>query len=481
MLGRSLTQQVTDLEKGEYSSTELTAAYLANIEACESLNAYISVASDAMSQAAEADHRRAKGESSPLLGIPIAHKDIFCQQNTRTTAGSRMLDNFISPYDATVVEKLNAVGVINLGKTNMDEFAMGSSNENSYFGSVKNPWNLDRVSGGSSGGSAAAVAARLCSAATATDTGGSIRLPAAFCGVTGMKPTYGRISRWGMIAYASSLDQAGTITRTAEDCALLLSCMAGHDPKDSTSSTEPVSEYYSELSKPLTGLKVGICQEHLKDLAPPMLALLEKVTEELQMQGAILKDIYLPNSSMAIPAYYIIAPAECSANLSRYDGVRFGYRCRNAVDINDLYRRSRSESFGPEVKRRIMVGTFALSAGYYDAYYRKAQQIRRLIKDDFMNAFEKIDVILGPTTPGPAFKIGEKSNDPVAMYMQDIFTISTNLAGLPAISVPAGFIDTMPVGMQFTANYFSEAKLLNVAHQYQQATDWHHMQPGVTG
>ncbi len=479
MLDRSLTEQITDLEKGEYSSAELTAAYLAKIEASKSLNIYISIAEDPIAQAEDADHRRAAGESLPLLGIPIAHKDIFCQQGTRTSAGSRMLDNFISPYDATVVEKLNAAGVVNLGKTNMDEFAMGSSNENSYYGAVKNPWDPARVPGGSSGGSAAAVAAQLCSAATGTDTGGSIRQPAALCGVTGIKPTYGRISRWGMIAYASSLDQAGPIARTAEDCALLLTYMAGHDAKDSTSSTEPVSAYCSELSRPLTGIKIGICQEHLKNLAPAMHAVQEQVAKELQTQGAVFRDISLPTSAMAIPAYYIIAPAECSANLSRYDGVRYGYRCSDPADLDDLYRRSRSESFGAEVKSRIMVGTFALSAGYYDAYYRKAQQIRRLIKNDFTNAFEEVDVILGPTTPGSAFNIGEKSDDPVAMYMQDIYTISTNLAGVPAISVPAGFIDGMPVGMQFTGDYFSEARLLNLAHQYQQATDWHLRLPGV--
>ena len=477
MLERSLAEQITDLKDGEYSSTELTAAYLEKIDSCASLNSYISVAQNAMEQAKTADQKRAAGDSSALLGIPIAHKDIFCQKGTTTTAGSQMLHNFISPYNATVVEKLNRAGVVNLGKTNMDEFAMGSSNESSFYGSVKNPWDPDRVPGGSSGGSAAAVAARLCSAATGTDTGGSIRQPAAFCGVTGIKPTYGRISRWGMIAYASSLDQAGPIARTAEDCAMLLTYMAGHDPKDSTSSTQPVSTYYAQLSKPLSGLKVGICSEHLRELAPTMNAILGKVIEELQVQGALIREISLPNSSTAIPAYYIIAPAECSANLARYDGVRFGYRCEKPVDLNDLYRRSRSESFGAEVKSRIMVGTFALSAGYYDAYYRKAQQIRRLIKNDFVNAFAEVDVIIGPTTPQPAFKLNEKSEDSAAMYMQDVFTIPINLAGLPAISVPAGFIEGMPVGVQFIGNYFCEERLLNLAYQYQTATDWHMKQP----
>jgi len=478
MLERSLKQQLADLEKGEYSSVELTSAYLARIERQQSLNIYISVAENALAQAEEADRKRAAGESAPLLGIPIAHKDIFCQKGTRTSAGSRMLDNFISPYDATVVENLKRAGVVDLGKTNMDEFAMGSSNENSFYGPVSNPWDSERVPGGSSGGSAAAVAAELCSAATGTDTGGSIRQPAAFCGVTGLKPTYGRVSRWGMIAYASSLDQAGPIARSAEDCALLLTPMAGHDQRDSTSSVEPAGDYCSELTNPLKGIRIGICEEYLQDLNPAMQRCLDNVVQELQALGAIITDISLPTSNMAIPAYYIIAPAECSANLSRYDGVRFGYRCKDPANLEDLYRRSRSESFGAEVKNRIMVGTFALSAGYYDAYYRKAQQIRRLIKDDFTKAFKDVDVILGPTTPGPAFRLGEKSKDPAAMYMQDIYTISANLAGVPALSMPAGFIDSMPVGVQLIGNYFSESRLLNMAHQYQQVTDWHQKRPG---
>lgn len=476
MIDRTLKQQADDLRTGAYTSKELTETYLRRIES-SSLNAFITVADKAIDQAEAADQRIAAGDTAPLLGIPIAHKDIFCQRGTRTSAGSQMLDNFIAPYDATVVEKLDTAGVVSLGKTNMDEFAMGSSNEASYYGAVKNPWRHDSVPGGSSGGSAAAVAARLCSAATGTDTGGSIRQPAAFCGVTGIKPTYGRISRWGMIAYASSLDQAGPLAQTAEDCALLLNCMAGHDPKDSTSSDEATEDYSVSLAKPIAGLKVGICEEFQQDLSADMKAVLDQVTAELEQQGAETIAVSLPTSPMAIPAYYIIAPAECSANLSRYDGVRFGYRCENPADLDDLYRRSRSESLGAEVKSRIMTGTFALSAGYYDAYYRKAQQIRRLIKNDFLDAFEKVDVILGPTTPGPAFGIGEKSQDPVDMYMQDIYTISANLAGLPAISVPAGMVSDMPVGMQFIGNYFSESRLLNVAHQYQQATDWHERHP----
>ena len=477
MLNRTLAEQISDLQKGEYSCSELTEAYLIRISETSDLNTFITVADDALENAAHADELRASGDDRPLLGIPVAHKDIFCQKNLRTTAGSRMLDNFVSPYDSTVIENLNAAGTVSLGKTNMDEFAMGSSNENSYYGPVKNPWRTSCVPGGSSGGSAAAVAARLCSAATGTDTGGSIRQPASFCGITGIKPTYGRISRWGMIAYASSLDQAGPLARTAEDCALLMTHMAGHDPRDSTSSPEPVDNYLESLSKPVSGLKLGICREYLEDLTPEIRAVFDEFVGELVSQGAETREISLPSSPLAIPAYYIIAPAECSANLSRYDGVRFGYRCEDPKDLDDLYRRSRSESFGAEVKNRIMVGAFALSAGYYDAYYNKAQQIRRLIKNDFVDALSGVDVILGPTTPGTAFPIGEKSQDPLAMYMQDIYTISANLAGLPAISIPAGFVDGMPVGVQAIGNYFDEATLLAIGHQYQQMTSWHQQEP----
>ncbi len=480
MIDRSLSQQLDDLDKGEYSSVELTQTYLDRIEDHQSLNAFVSLSENVLDEARQADQLRAAGERKPLLGIPIAHKDIFCEAGVRTTAGSKMLDNFISPYDSTVVSLLRNAGALSLGKTNMDEFAMGSSNESSYFGAVKNPWQVDRVPGGSSGGSAAAVAARLCAAATGTDTGGSIRQPAAFCGVTGIKPTYGRVSRWGMIAYASSLDQAGPLATTAEDCARLLSVMAGVDEKDSTSSAVPVEAYSKSLSHDLKGKKIGLCLEYMEGLDPAMSRVIEEAMAVLSKLGAEFIDISLPTSPMAIPAYYIIAPAECSANLSRYDGVRFGYRCENPENLEDLYKRSRSESFGQEVKNRIMVGAFALSAGYYDAYYKKAQQIRRLIKNDFLEAFKSVDAILGPTTPGPAFKIGENADDPQAMYLQDIYTISANLAGLPAISLPAGFIGNLPAGIQLIGNYFEEATLLNLGHQFQVQTDWHKQTPELS-
>ena len=480
MINRSLSQQLDDLDKGEYSSVELTQTYLDRIENQQSLNAFVSISTDVLEKAKQADQLRAAGERKPLLGIPLAHKDIFCEAGVRTTAGSKMLDNFISPYDSTVVSLLRNAGALSLGKTNMDEFAMGSSNESSYFGAVKNPWQVDRVPGGSSGGSAAAVAARLCAAATGTDTGGSIRQPAAFCGITGIKPTYGRVSRWGMIAYASSLDQAGPLATTAEDCALLLSAMAGPDEKDSTSSAVQVEDYSKSLSQDLTGKKIGVCVEYMQGLDTEMSRVIEEAIDVLTRLGAEFMDISLPTSPMAIPAYYIIAPAECSANLSRYDGVRFGYRCENPENLEDLYKRSRSESFGQEVKNRIMVGAFALSAGYYDAYYKKAQQIRRLIKNDFLEAFKSVDAILGPTTPGPAFKIGANADEPQAMYLQDIYTISANLAGLPAISLPAGFIEDLPAGIQLIGNYFDEATLLNLGHQFQAQTDWHKQAPELS-
>jgi aspartyl-tRNA(Asn)/glutamyl-tRNA(Gln) amidotransferase subunit A len=480
MINRSLSQQLDDLSKGEYSSVELTQTYLDRIENHQSLNAFVSISKDVLEKARQADQLRAAGERKPLLGIPLAHKDIFCEAGVRTTAGSKMLDNFISPYDSTVVSLLRNAGALSLGKTNMDEFAMGSSNESSYFGAVKNPWQVDRVPGGSSGGSAAAVAARLCAGATGTDTGGSIRQLAAFCGITGIKPTYGRVSRWGMIAYASSLDQAGPLATTAEDCALLLSAMAGVDEKDSTSSAVQVEDYSKSLSQDLKGKKIGLCVEYMKGLVPEMSRVIEEAIDVLSKLGAEFMDISLPTSPMAIPAYYIIAPAECSANLSRYDGVRFGYRCENPENLEDLYKRSRSESFGQEVKNRIMVGAFALSAGYYDAYYKKAQQIRRLIKNDFLEAFKSVDAILGPTTPGPAFRIGENADEPQAMYLQDIYTISANLAGLPAISLPAGFIEDLPAGIQLIGNYFDEATLLNLGHQFQAQTDWHKQAPELS-
>jgi aspartyl-tRNA(Asn)/glutamyl-tRNA(Gln) amidotransferase subunit A len=477
MINRSLSQQLDDLSRGEYSSVELTQAYLDRIKNHRSLNAFISISEDVLEKARQADQLRAAGERKPLLGIPLAHKDIFCEAGVKTTAGSKMLENFTSPYDSTVISLLRNAGALSLGKTNMDEFAMGSSNESSYFGAVKNPWQVDRVPGGSSGGSAAAVAARLCSGATGTDTGGSIRQPAAFCGITGIKPTYGRVSRWGMIAYASSLDQAGPLATSAEDCALLLSAIAGVDKKDSTSSAAKAEDYSKPLSLDIKGKKIGLCVEYMEGLDSEMSRVIDEAIGVLSKLGAKFMDISLPTSPMAIPAYYIIAPAECSANLSRYDGVRFGYRCKSPENLEDLYKRSRSESFGQEVKNRIMVGAFALSAGYYDAYYRKAQQIRRLIKNDFLEAFKSVDAILGPTTPGPAFRIGENADNPKAMYLQDIYTISANLAGLPAISLPAGFIEDLPAGIQLIGNYFDEATLLNLGHQFQAQTEWHKRVP----
>jgi len=390
-----------------------------------------------------------------------------------------MLDNFTAPYDATVVRQLEEAGMVMLGKTNMDEFAMGSSNETSYYGPVLNPWDTDRVPGGSSGGSAAAVAARLVPAATGTDTGGSIRQPASLCGITGLKPTYGRVSRYGMIAFASSLDQGGPMTRTAEDAALLMNTMSGFDERDSTSAKEELEDYTRGLEDCLKGLRIGLPTEYFDDrLDPKVSKLVHDAVHELEKLGASIKDIKLPSSRLAIPVYYVVAPAECSSNLSRFDGVRFGHRCEKPKNLNDLYCRSRGEGFGREVKRRIMIGTYVLSAGYYDAYYLKAQKIRRLIRDEFLTALAEVDVIIGPTAPGPAFKLGELVDDPINMYLSDIYTVSVNLAGLPALSVPAGFINELPVGMQIMGNYFSEARLLNVAHQYQKATDWHLRHPG---
>ncbi|WP_431483504.1 Asp-tRNA(Asn)/Glu-tRNA(Gln) amidotransferase subunit GatA [Pseudomonas solani] len=476
----TLAEIARALAAKEFSSEELSGALLARIQALDpQLNSFVTITADqALEQARAADARRAAGENGALLGAPIAHKDLFCTQGVRTSCGSKMLDNFTAPYDATVVEKLKAAGTVSLGKLNMDEFAMGSASESSYYGAVKNPWALDRVPGGSSGGSAAAVAARLVPGTTGTDTGGSIRQPAAFTNLTGIKPTYGRVSRWGMIAYASSLDQAGPLARTAEDCALLLGAMAGFDPKDSTSVDAPVDDYLAALAQPLAGLRIGLPKEYFgSGLDARIGAAVMAVVDELKKLGATVKDVSLPNMQHAIPAYYVIAPAEASSNLSRFDGVRFGYRCDAPKDLTDLYKRSREEGFGSEVKRRIMVGTYALSAGYYDAYYLKAQKIRRLIKNDFVKAFEGVDLILGPTTPNPAWKLGEKNNDPVAQYLEDIYTITANLAGLPGLSMPAGFVDGLPVGVQLLAPYFQEGRLLNVAHQYQQVTDWHKQAP----
>jgi aspartyl-tRNA(Asn)/glutamyl-tRNA(Gln) amidotransferase subunit A len=436
----------------------------------------------ALADARAADAALARGGSGPLTGVPIAHKDIFCAAGSRTTCGSRMLANFVSPYDSTVVERLRAAGTVTLGKTNMDEFAMGSSNETSWFGPVRNPWNPQCVPGGSSGGSAAAVAARLTPAATATDTGGSIRQPAALCGVTGIKPTYGRVSRYGMIAFASSLDQGGLITQTAEDAALLLGAMAGFDPRDSTSVDRPVPDYVAALERPLAGLKVGLLKEFFDaGLDPAIATLIREAIAQLERQGASLSEVSLPNLPLSVPTYYVVAPAECSSNLARFDGVRFGHRCESPRDLTDLYCRSRGEGFGPEVKRRIMTGTYVLSAGYYDAYYLKAQKVRQLISQDFARAFAQVDVIVGPTTPTAAFELGAKTSDPVTMYLNDIYTIGANLAGLPALSLPCGFTAGLPVGLQIIGPHFSEERLLNVAHRYQRETDWHRRVPGGWG
>jgi aspartyl-tRNA(Asn)/glutamyl-tRNA(Gln) amidotransferase subunit A len=427
----------------------------------------------ALADAAAADARLAAGERGPLLGIPLIHKDIFCTDGVKTSCGSRMLDNFVSPYDATVVARLKAAGTVMLGKSNMDEFAMGSSNETSYYGPVKNPWDIGKVPGGSSGGSAAATAARLTPFATGTDTGGSIRQPAALTGVTGLKPTYGRVSRYGMIAFASSLDQAGVFARSAADAAAALQVMAGFDPRDSTSVDVPVPDYSKTLGRPLKGMKIGLLREFFEGLEPRNAALLEDALNIYAGLGAETREVSLPHLPLSVPTYYVVAPAECSSNLSRFDGVRYGYRCENPKDLMDLYKRSRGEGFGAEVKRRIMTGTYVLSAGYFDAYYLKAQKARRLITDDFRSAFEKVDLVIGPTTPTPAFDIGAKMNDPVLMYLNDIYTIGANLAGLPGVSVPCGFVDSLPMGLQLIGPHFAEAKLLNAAHQYQQATDWH--------
>jgi aspartyl-tRNA(Asn)/glutamyl-tRNA(Gln) amidotransferase subunit A len=462
------------------SSVELTRACLERIaQHQQALNAFITVQQDAaLAEAERADARLKAGEAGALIGIPIAHKDLFCTRGLKTTCGSRMLENFVSPYDATVVQRLRAAGLVMLGKTNMDEFAMGSSNENSYFGPVRNPWDPSRVPGGSSGGSAAAVAARLTPAATATDTGGSIRQPAALCGVTGLKPTYGRVSRFGMVAFASSLDQAGLLTRSAEDSALLLSAMAGFDERDSTSVELPVPDYAATLDQPLKGLKIGLLKEFFDDgLEAENAQRIRAALEVLREQGASLKEVSLPHLPLSVPTYYVVAPAECSSNLARYDGVRYGYRCDNPRDLLDLYQRSRGEGFGAEVKRRIMTGTYVLSAGYYDAYYLKAQRVRALISADFERAFHEVDVLIGPTTPTPAFELGAKTSDPVTMYLNDIYTIGANLAGLPAISVPCGLVRALPVGLQIIGPHFSEPKLFNVAHRYQQATDWHRRSP----
>ena len=480
MHSETVAELIAGLRQRKYSATELARELLGRIQRAQpQLNAFISIESEAaLVAAAEADRALAAGGAPPLTGVPIAHKDIFCAAGSRTTCGSKMLANFVSPYDATVVARLRAAGAVVLGKTNMDEFAMGSSNETSHFGPVRNPWDPSRVPGGSSGGSAAAVAARLVPAATATDTGGSIRQPAALCGVTGIKPTYGRVSRYGMIAFASSLDQAGVIARSAEDAAILLGAMAGFDARDSTSVDAPVPDYVAGLERPLAGLRIGLLKEFFeRGLDPAVEACLRTALEALRAQGAELRDVSLPNLPLSVPTYYVVAPAECSSNLARFDGVRFGHRCEQPRDLKDLYERSRGEGFGAEVKRRIMTGTFVLSAGYYDAYYLKAQRVRQLIANDFARAFAAVDVLIGPTTPTVAFALGAKTADPITMYLNDIYTIGANLAGLPAVSIPCGFVQGLPVGLQVVGAHFSEERILNVAHRYQRETDWHARAP----
>jgi aspartyl-tRNA(Asn)/glutamyl-tRNA(Gln) amidotransferase subunit A len=475
------TQTIAQLAQGlkdkEFSSVELTQHYLKRIQQSD-LNAFITVTDElAMAQAQAADEKIAKGAGSILTGIPYAHKDIFCTQGVKTSAGSKMLDNFIAPYDATVSHQLNQADTVMLGKVNMDEFAMGSSNENSFYGAVKNPWNTDKIPGGSSGGSAAAVAGGLSCFATGTDTGGSIRQPASLCGITGLKPTYGRVSRYGMIAYASSLDQAGPMTKTAEDAAIVLNAMAGFDEKDSTSAEQAVPDYTANLNDSVKGLTIGLPKEFFSEgLDDEVATQVMNAVKEFEAMGATVKEISLPNSAYAIPTYYIVAPCECSSNLSRLDGVRYGYRCDNPKDLEDLYLRSRSEGFGAEVKRRIMIGAYALSAGYYDAYYLKAQKTRHLISEDFKKAFNEVDVIMGPVSPTTAFDLGSVK-DPVSMYLADIYTLSANLAGLPGMSIPAGFSNKLPVGLQLIGNYWSESKLLNIAHQFQLQTNWHQQMP----
>jgi aspartyl-tRNA(Asn)/glutamyl-tRNA(Gln) amidotransferase subunit A len=484
MIDASLTELALALRERRLSSVELTQVFLDRIgQHNAALNAFITVdAERSLAQARAADARIAAGEAGPLTGIPVAHKDIFCANGWKTTCGSRMLADFVAPYDATVIERFNAAGAVILGKTNMDEFAMGSSNENSFFGAAKNPWDTSRVPGGSSGGSAVAVAARLAPVATGTDTGGSIRQPAALCGLSGIKPTYGVVSRWGMIAYASSLDQGGPLATSAEDCALLLNAMAGFDPRDSTSVERDAEDYARDLNQPLAGLRIGVPAEFFADgLAAGTRAAVDRALDTYRQLGAQTVSVTLPNMPHAVPAYYVIAPAEASSNLSRYDGVRYGYRAPDYGDLADMYSKTRAQGFGAEVKRRILVGAYVLSHGYYDAYYLQAQRIRRLIADDFRAAFATCDVIMGPTAPDVAFKLGDNIDDPVQMYLADIYTTAVNLAGLPAMSIPCGFDASsgprLPVGLQLIGDYFAEARLLNAAHQYQRATDWHRQRP----
>lgn len=478
----SVAELAAGLRNKQFSATELARHFIARSEAHNGLlNGYITLTPErALADAAAADARLASGQAAPLTGIPLAQKDIFCTDGIRTTCGSRMLKNFVSPYDATVVERLAAAGTVLLGKTNMDEFAMGSSNETSHFGLVRNPWDTDRVPGGSSGGSAAVVSARLAPVATGTDTGGSIRQPAALTGISGIKPTYGRVSRYGMIAFASSLDQAGIMAPSAEDCALFLEAIAGFDPRDSTSVDVPVPAYSAELGQSVKGLRIGVVREFMEGgLDPANAALIRAALQVYADQGAEIVDVSCPNMGMSVPTYYVVAPAECSSNLSRFDGVRFGHRCEDPKDLMDLYKRSRGEGFGAEVKRRIMTGAYVLSAGYYDAYYLKAQQVRQLISREFAAAFTQADVLVGPTSPTPAFKIGDKVDDPITMYLNDIYTIGANLAGLPAMSIPCGLLDGLPLGLQLIGPHFAESRLLSAAHAYQQATDWHRRLPAA--
>jgi aspartyl-tRNA(Asn)/glutamyl-tRNA(Gln) amidotransferase subunit A len=478
----SLKQLREGIQAKQFSVMEITDAYLERIERFNpELNAYITVTRDnAKQQAVEIDNRIRQGElNGAMAGLPYALKDLFCSKDVRTTCASNMLSNFIAPYDAHVAEKLKQAGGVLLGKNNMDEFAMGSSNETSAYGVVRNPWDTERVPGGSSGGGAAAVAARLAPMVLGSDTGGSIRQPVSFCNITGIKPTYGRISRYGMIAFASSLDQCGPMAASAEDCAITLNVVSGLDARDSTSVDLPVPDYTESLNDSIEGLRIGLPKEFFAEgLNAQVGAVIERAIQQFQSRGAIIKEVSLPNSHLAVPVYYVVAPAECSSNLSRFDGVRFGHRCDNPKDLKDLYERSRWEGFGAEVKRRIMIGTYALSAGYYDAYYLKAQKIRRLIQQDFANAFKDVDVIMGPSAPTTAFKLGAKKDDPIAMYLEDLYTIPVSLAGLPGMTFPIGFADDgLPVGMQLVGNYFQEARMLNIAHQYQQMTDWHKQLP----
>ena len=477
---KSITELRAMLDDKLISPLELTQESHQLANKFKELNCFVTMNEDFSKEKASSIDLD-KENSSFLLGIPLAQKDLFCTQGLRTTCSSKILSNFIPPYTATAVEKLEDSGSITIGKTNMDEFAMGSSNETSFFGKVHNPWKKGYVPGGSSGGSAAAVAAGIVPAATGTDTGGSIRQPAAHCGITGLKPTYGRISRWGMIAFASSLDQAGPLARTAEDCAVLLSTMSGHDPKDTTSLNVEVPDFLSKLNEPIKGLKIGIIKEfNLSDLDKEVQARFEESKKAYEKLGAEFVDVSLPNISASVPTYYSIAPAECSSNLSRFDGVRFGYRAENTDDLNDLYIKSRSEGFGDEVKRRILIGTYALSAGYYDAYYKKAQQVRRLIKNDFDHVFESVDILMTPTSPSTAFEFGSKgAQNPVELYLEDLFTISSNLAGLPAMSIPHGQVNSLPVGLQLIGNFLREDQLLNAAHIFQQNTEFHLAKPNM--